>query len=62
MAARQVLPEKGAPRCLFCISPSVMVTLYFPLVMDSKEDTEMLNSVIGYCSGHFIFPISLKLL
>ena len=30
IAARHVLTDKGAPGCLFCISPSVMVTLYFP--------------------------------
>ena len=31
IAAKEVLTDKGAPRCLFCISTSVMVTSYFSL-------------------------------
>ena len=30
--------------------------------MDSKRDTEMLKFLIGYCSGHFIFPVFLNAL
>ena len=29
-------------------------------MVDSRGDTEMLKFFIGYCSGHFIFPVFLN--